>query len=307
MTVQSLRTSILALAITVTLGTLTACGPMNDDGSGGGDGDGDGTSSATLTLESDALPALGDGYVWEGWLVVDGAPKTTGRFSVEDGKSSYSFDVSGPLAERAKDGGKFVLTIEPTEGDDPAPSKTKFLAGDLSGGSGTATIAGGPALGTDFSSAAGTFILAAPSSDDATYKNGIWFIKPMDGDKTPGLTLPELPDGWQYEGWVANSDGPMTTGRFSSPDGADSDAGGETAGSKGTPPFPGQDFVTGDGKIDLTSGYKAVISVEPQPDDSPKPFALKPLVGEITDAGAMSPQQMENKSGSAPSVSVTLE
>lgn len=304
MTVASIRTTTLILAIPLSLGLLAACGPMEE---GDGNGNGGGSSTATLTLEGSHLPSLGSDYVWEGWLVTDGSPESTGRFSAQDGTSSYTFDVSGDLADKARDGGKFVLTIEPKEGDDPKPSKTKLLAGTLESGSTNATIDAEPALGTDFSSAQGTFLLNAPSSDSASYKNGIWFIKPMNGNKTAGLTLPELPEGWQYEGWVANSGGPVTTGRFSMPDGADSDMGGPKAGSKGTPPFPGQDYVKGDGKRDLTNGYKAVISVEPQPDNSPKPFTLKPLVGSISDAGAGKPQQMDNKSGNAPSLSVTLE
>ena len=295
------KRTLFALATILSLGVLAACGPMDEEQT-----DGDKTSKSTLTLSGSSLPSLGGDYVWEGWLVVDGSPKSTGRFSVEDGKSEYNFEVDGDLAKKARKGGKFVLTIEPKQESDDGPSKTKYLAGTLDGGSTTATIAGGPALGTDFSSASGTFILAAPSSDSATYKNGIWFIKPMNGNKTPGLNLPTLPDGWQYEGWVANSDGPTTTGTFTGVDGADSDMGGPSAGSKGTPPFPGQDFVDGN-KLDLTGGYKAVVSVEPKPDNSPKPFALKPLVGEISDAGAKMPQQMQNKSSNNPTLSVTLE
>ena len=41
------------------------------------------------------------------------------------------------------------------------------------------------------------------------------------------------------------------------------------------PPFPGQDFVNP--PMDLIGGA-AVISVEPEPDDSPAPFVLKPLL-----------------------------
>lgn len=303
MTVDTKRLSF-ALSIISSLALLSACGPMNDDGNGNGTNG----KSAQLTFDGSSLSSLGGDYVFEGWLVVNGTPESTGRFSVKDGKSSYEFDVPADLADKAKDGGKFVLTIEPKEGDDPAPSKTKYLAGTLKDGSTTATIGAGPALGTDFSSATGKFILAAPSSDSASYKNGIWFIEPKSGMKTPGLDLPELPEGWEYEGWVANSDGPVTTGRFTSVDGEDSDGGGPAAGSKMTPPFPGQDFVKGSDKIDLTTGgYKAVISVEPKPDNSPKPFALKPLVGSITDAGAKMPQSMDNKAGNAPTLSVTIQ
>ena len=48
--------------------------------------------------------------------------------------------------------------------------------------------------------------------------------------------------------------------------GADSDAGGPTAGPRSTPPFPGQDFIMP--PVSLI-GYQAVVSIEPDPDDSP--------------------------------------
>ena len=51
------------------------------------------------------------------------------------------------------------------------------------------------------------------------------------------------------------------------------------------PPFPGEDFLTNapaglSFPTDLAGGT-AVISVEPEPDDSSAPFTLKPLVGPI--------------------------
>ena len=70
------------------------------------------------------------------------------------------------------------------------------------------------------------------------------------------------------------------------------------SGNEGTPPFPGEDFVmnapTGLSFPTDLSGGVAVISVEPVPDNSSAPFALKPLVGMI-DANAMdhTPYQMD--------------
>lgn len=287
----------IAAALAVSLG-LAACGPSDDDSNNGG------TDTAMLTLQSDGVPALGDGYEWEGWLVTEDGPQTTGKFSLEDGKTEYSFDVDATLAENAT---KFVLTIEPTEGDDPAPAATKFLAADLTDGAGTATIDTAPALGTDFANAAGSYIIAAPTGDNADYKNGIWFLDNSGDSPTASLTLPELPEGWVYEGWVVK-DGPVSTGRFSAPDMADSDMGGPFAGPNDAPPFPGQDFVA-DGELrDLTDGYMAVISVEPDPDDSPMPFTLKPLVDDsIEDVGGGMTQDLANTAGDFPTMSVTVE
>ena len=48
-------------------------------------------------------------------------------------------------------------------------------------------------------------------------------------------------------------------------------------------------------------GYLAVISIEPEPDDSPGPFTLKPLVDmDIEDVGAMVLQDMANNAASFP-------
>jgi len=76
-----------------------------------------------------------------------------------------------------------------------------------------------------------------------------------------------------------------------------------SATDAGSPPFPGEDFVMNapaglSFPTDLTGGL-AVISIEPQPDNSPNPFALKPLVGEIPmNAMDHNTYMMGNNSGS---------
>ncbi len=117
--------------------------------------------------------------------------------------------------------------------------------------------------------------------------------------------MPTLPAGWRYEGWVVSLDGPLSTGVFTNPAAADSDAGGPYAGPNLTPPFPGQDFVNP--PLDLV-GLTAVISVEPDPDNSPAPFALKPLVDAvIEDPGAPGlSQSMTNNAAAFPTGSAWL-
>ena len=107
------------------------------------------------------------------------------------------------------------------------------------------------------------------------YASGIWWLDPAAG---PGasLVLPALPAGWIYEGWVVGPEGPVSTGRFTQVMGADSDAGGPTAGPRSTPPFPGQDFIMP--PVSLI-GYQAVVSIEPDPDDSPGPFTFEAAGG----------------------------
>ena len=252
-----------------------------------------------LTLRLDGVEPLGEGFTYEGWILVNGAPISTGTFAVDASgtASQTSFEVDAAALASAT---KFILTIEPSPDPDPSPSATHYLAGDFDGTAAALSVADGAALGDSFAGADGRFILETPSSagDPADYASGIWWLDPA-GGPGPGLTLPTLPEGWVYEGWVVGPDGAMTTGRFNDVMAGDSDGAGPAAGPDGFPPFPGQDFVN---PRSVLTGYAAVISVEPDPDDSPSPFTLKPLVDEnIEDVGAATVQPMSNAAGSFPS------
>ncbi|MEZ5359728.1 MAG: anti-sigma factor [Candidatus Zixiibacteriota bacterium] len=252
----------------------------------------------TLTLNFDGLDDLGNDFAYEGWVIVNGHPVSTGTFTVDGGgmPSQTMFDVTSfDLAGASK----FVLTIEPVPDPDPAPAHTHYLAGDFSETSATLTIGDMAALGNDFMMAAGTFILNTPStgSDNSDYANGIWWLDPMAGPG-PTLDLPMLPAGWVYEGWVVGPGGPVTTGKFMDVSGFDMDAGGPTAGPDPVPPFPGQDYINPPMNL---IGYAAVITVEPYPDNSADPFTLKPLIdGSIEDVGIGVPQAMTNTSANFP-------
>jgi hypothetical protein len=251
-----------------------------------GCGDDEETSARTLTVTFQGLGELGSDYVYEGWLITSSGPISTGRFTATTGQTFTPTQADFDSATA------YVLTIEPAKGDDPAPSKTHVVAGEFSNNKATLSIASPSALGSDFSTAAGGFILETPTtSDTADYKNGIWFLDPTGAAPAASLTLPTLPAGWAYEGWVVVNGTPASTGRFTSASGADSDGAGPTAGSEAAPPFPGQDLISP--AVDLV-GAKTVISIEPDPDDSPAPFALKPLSATVTDAGAGAVQTLSN-------------
>ena len=250
-----------------------------------------------LTLSFDNLEDLGEGFVYEGWAIVDGAPLSTGIFTVnENGKlSQRNFSVDSHRNQIDA----IVLTIEPYPDPDPAPSDTHVLAGDVNKRRAELTTGHPAALGNDFQSAAGRYILAVPSdgSGSTPYTNGIWWLDPAAGPGA-GLDLPTLPAGWVYEGWVVGDSGPISTGTFTDVAAADSDAGGPYAGPDGTPPFPGQDFVTPPTNL---VGHTAVISIEPYPDNSPAPFTFKPLVDAIDDPGAPGvTQEMSNNADGFP-------
>ena len=252
----------------------------------------------SLTIDVNGLENLGPGWVYEGWLIENGSAVAAGRFSVDDAgdpsQTKFTVMVNDPA-----DVSKYVLTIEPEPDADPGPSSTHIIGGDFSNGMADLTVGHATALGNDFSSAGGSYILAAPSSsggDGATYKNGIWWLDPS--GPTASLNLPTLPAGWAYEGWVAGAGGPVSTGVFTDPAAADSDGGGPAAGPNPAPPFPGQDFINP--MTDLTTGYAAVISIEPSPDNDPGPFTLKPLLdGTIDDVGGGVSQMMSNNAAAS--------
>lgn len=240
-------------------------------------------TTENLVLNISGLENLGTDYVYEGWIVVNGTPQTTGTFTVDDHGilSQTSFILDKTALETAT---TFVLTIEPAVGDDPAPSDTHILAGDFSGNTGELTLSHSAALGNDFSTAMGNYILATPSTNsDKDENKGLWFLDNSSGTPAVGLTLPTLPAGWVYEGWAIINGQPVSSGRFTAIDMADLDGNPYAGTDNGLPPFPGEDFIMGtvDG-LDLATAThisKVVISIEPEIDNSPAPFVLKPLVG----------------------------
>ena len=289
---KRLSISLASLALLA----LAACGSSNSPAPE--------SQSPAVEWQLQGLEPLGGGFVYEGWVIANGAPVSTGRFNVDSAgvPETTSFTLDAATRDQAT---AFVLTIEPTPDPDPAPSNTKILGGDFSGGQADLSIAHAAALGNDFLSATGLFILATPTSaSTADESQGIWFLDPSMGPGA-GLSLPTLPAGWAYEGWVV-AGSPISTGRFTDPAMADSDMAGPAAGiDAAPPPFPGQDFVSPATNL---IGAIAVISVEPEPDDSPMPFALKPLVLDPIGAPlAPAVQSLSNNAAaSAPSGTATL-
>jgi hypothetical protein len=240
-------------------------------------------TTSTLKLNISGLEDLGSSAKYEGWIIVNGSPVSTGTFTVDASGtlSQTDFDVDATNLANAT---AFVLTIEPNPDSDPSPSQTHILAGSFSGNSSSLSISHSAALGNDFTSASGTFILATPTDGAMTNENsGIWFLDLSTGSPAQGLFLPTLPAGWKYEGWAVINGTPVTTGKFTSTTAAD-EADPYSSTQPG-PPFPGEDFLM-NAPSGLTfptdiSGGKAVITIEPDPDNSTSPFTLKPLVGDI--------------------------
>ena len=244
----------------------------------------------TSVLNLFDIQPLQNGFHYEGWAIVDGKPISTGKFNVGPGGELVSLNGS-PIPQGSfatgvdlKDATAVIITIEPAGDNDTIPASTHYLSGSVSEAQVSLSIGHGAALGDDFSGAAGTYILATPTDGDGNNENsGIWFLDLSSGTPAVGLDLPTLPDGWVYEGWVVIDGTPVSTGRFTQI--GQGDLAAPYSGPESGPSFPGEDFLFNAPEgltfpVDL-AGKVAVISVEPSPDDSPAPFALKPLVSVI--------------------------
>lgn len=245
-------------------------------------------TTGNLTIDFTGLEELGTDYVYEGWLIVNGSPVSTGTFTSVVFPQTFTVGIDNLTTAT-----QFVLSIEPAGETGTAaatPAATKLLAGEFSGNSANVTSTG---IVGDFSSSWGKYILATPTDDDDTNEaSGIWFLDNSSGSAEVGLSLPTLTDGWKYEGWVVLNGTPVSTGTFLDPASADDNA--ATSPYKGLtgngPAFPGEDYVMGSAAgVDFPTDLKGatiVISVEPYPDNSTAPFALKPLA-HVVPADAM--------------------
>lgn len=260
-----------------------------------------------LEINISGLEPLGNNYRYEGWVIVNGQPVSTGTFKITPNGNMAPKAFAADSDELAS-ASTFVLTIEPHPDADPAPSSHKILGGDFSGSTANLSVGHMAALGSNFMSATGSYLLATPTTASMEdEKSGVWFINNTSGSPMPGLSLPTLPMGWIYEGWAVINGIPVTTGKFLEEDMADMAA--PYSGPLPGPPFPGEDFVM-NAPMGLSfptdlSGDRIVVTIEPNPDTSPMPFFLRPLAGDVpANAMAHTTYFMMNLSSTFPSGTV---
>lgn len=181
----------------------------------------------SVVLDLSGIQPLTDGFHYEGWAFVDGEPVSLGKFNVAaDGQLVT-------LAGKTIKGGVFsidtgtgqvssvMVSIEPSGDTDAVPSATRMLAGDISDGVATLVVGDSRAIGNTFENVNGFYILATPTDGHlrTDENSGIWFRRAVDQlEPDPrGLYLPELPEGWLYEGFVDIEGQPVTTGKFWDP------------------------------------------------------------------------------------------
>ena len=290
-------------------------------------------SKVHLTLTSTEQLHAGEGS-YEAWLYIGGIARSLGKFQM-DNDNVRMRDLQGVLIPDnvlstnldVSQATELWITTEP-DGDNDSTPAYKFLSGPittLSAGVDSCVYnsAGVNGMGVSFTNAAGTFLLTTPTIAGHD-TSGVWYMNKCTSGATSTLTLPTLPTGaygWQYQGWIADvsqSDAiPFSTGEFHSTAGADGDAGGCMAGPLAPPAFPGSDFVMDNGLCTegepylpiLNNGnWSVVITVEPNPNTGPLPFAFKPLqVSNISPSAASCvSQNLQNFSGNLPRGTATL-
>ncbi len=272
----------------------------------------------SIQLRASGIEPLAAGYHYEAWAVIDGSPVTLAKFNVDLSQAITDlegFAIRDGIVDTQRDlevSSGFLITIEQPGDMDITPSDSTYLSGLLVDGGAELTTAGELAFDDSFADATGRYFLATPTDGnmDRDETSGVWFFDISTDPVSSGLTLPELPIGFVYEGWAVIDGMPITTGRFTSSVVADQSAPFSATVAPG-PNFPGEDFL-----INAPSGLafptdlstmRVVVSIEPEPDDSPSPFTLKLLVADVqANAADRQTFAMDNNHEAFPSISVDL-
>jgi hypothetical protein len=267
----------------------------------------------------------------------DSTAASLGEFNVsEDGQSLIALDGNPmrftiPADQNPQLIDDIILTIQEeehglakTNHEEPGPA---FLGGKVHGdalvGIADLDASYSHALGSTFSDPTGKYTIIAPTSP-ADSNSGAWFIEQQGTTIVAGLrSLPTLPEGWVYEGWVGLPvveihSGKLaafqyfSTGRFVRADSADFDGAGPGKGPGLGYNFPGQDFINPPGnpvKPDLRFSM-CMVTVEPEPDNFSGPFSLRMLSTPLSPTHLPQGQalQMENVAATSfPRAKITID
>lgn len=268
---------------------LTACG--SDGGPTGP------TGSSMVSLSFEGLQPLPEGVNYQAWAVAAQSGGVVGfplvLFNLNEEGAMYdpadSSLIAGPFqVDLAPD--KVIgvgLSLELSTSILLYSSYTFLLGGEVIDGTAQLTTGDWLGIAADFSQSTGSFVLTTPTDEDGTNElSGLWFMDPTGDPTVTGLTLPEAPPGWDYEGWVMIGDTPVSTGKFFT--NSAQDDGDPYSGPVVGPAFPGEDFlVNAPGEVvfpaDL-SGSSVFITLEPWSDwdvEPESPFFIRLLEGEI--------------------------
>jgi len=233
-------------------------------------GSGDATGRISLTVTG--LNAPGDSAWYEAWISWDeleggnNVRKYASLGILAGSASLYSLETAVEIGglQRAKE---VIITIEPDDvpgmrftgaGDTLfTPTAFSVIGSTIEANNSVFTIGSQQLLNFDFSTLQGSFLLYTPTSPaSANNFAGLWFATldttmstdttgsvVIDSTFSEALMLPELTNGWVYEGLVIKGGDTLSTGKFTSPVGADMSFAYSGSRRSAITTFPGEDFI----------------------------------------------------------------
>jgi len=266
-----------------------------------------------VRLELEDLPPLQDGFSYQAWARVGVQYWPTEKFNVAENGSFIN--ASGQFIQNSltfegdvSAASEVLVTIEEKRDADEEPSATVVFAGDVNEFQAVLTQEHPRALGLSFDGETGSFMLMSHAFDaQSSDVSGLWFVEGSKSAPTAGLSLPALPGGWVYEGWIEAGGALISTGSFRANDEADLQ---RRYSSSDTPRFPGEDFDENapDGitfPLD-PSGGSVYVTIEPFPDDTVEPFGFFVLSGTVPASPVAETVYPLNANVVAPSGTATL-
>lgn len=245
-----------------------------------------------MQLDVNDLPPLQSGQNYRAWAVLPTRFLGSDLFNfTEEGQyiNSTGQFISNTFVftDNIANATKIYISIEDKDASPGSPSSSVVMAGDVVNFEADLSVTHPDALGPEIQSASGVFSLLTPSdTDDTNETEGIWFVESISaGNWTQGLTLPDLPEGWMYEGWVEVADTALSTGPFIDPSAADLETPHMTSQSSEFINFPGEDFLMSP-PVGITfppdfSNARVFITIEPNPDGAAEPFDIRVLSGTV--------------------------
>lgn len=221
--------------------------------------------SSTIEINITNLPVIPDSMTFAAWVEhdTDLDPTLIMASDAQNGNLYHRSEQPLRLLQLTQ---TFWLSIEHESVSDDSvfsPGSDRILSGRFTQGNCNLSVAEAV---NNFNNVTIEYNLLTPTDGPGTNEtSGIWFVEiDTSGLFNPLSDLPALFPGWIYEGWVEVNGTYLSTGRFSSPAGADMRN--AYGGSQSGIPFPGEDFLENAPAgitfpLDLT-GKKVYISLE---------------------------------------------
>lgn len=209
------------------------------------DDDDPAVTNGVLELNMNNIPNAPTGFTYFAWLIGDsGVNLKLGDIGATLDSNLFVTFTIGDL-DFLSTAESVLISMESASVDPSSPSKYKIASaqfGVSATHSGTFSSSPMRVSQDDFSASTGLYFLGTPTTSTMSEEtSGIWFGDNNGGSPIASLNLPDLSEGWVYQGWIDFGQGMMLrTGKFTDPTMADlaSPYSGPLSGYD----FPGEDF-----------------------------------------------------------------